>query len=168
MFGNAAEKINQNPDSNIELYQKIAEKIKQATDDEPYENQAEIIIQEAIADGEPFDDKMKAYFQQRDVAGEKQFKYGLLSFTAADHHDISSGAPDILLANPDKAHYELLSDKEIEDWLDSDINTALSSEPEGYIKSSAEFLKKTIPFLKSVGRLPQKYEYLAQLLSNKK
>lgn len=87
-------------------------------------------------------------------------KTGWFSFTAKDHEDLGSTPEDELLMYPEKMQYEIMSDKEIESILDN-VEIA-KQDPKlvasGYVKILVDGMKVNIPFLKSVGKLPEKYK----------
>lgn len=91
---------------------------------------------------------------------EKSRKFGLFSLTAEDHTYISSTPDERLKRNPGKALYEILSDKEIEDCLNMALNNLNDTNliSSGQSENDLDFIKKSIAFLKSVKRLPKKFE----------
>ncbi len=91
---------------------------------------------------------------------EKYKKFGFFSMTAEDHKNINSTPPNELLENPNKAQYETMTDEEILDYLENAFNCIKDSKfiENGYAKTQKEFLQQSIPFLKSVNRLPEKYK----------
>lgn len=93
-------------------------------------------------------------------ASKKMNETGWFSFTAQDHEDLD-GTPDAELAvNPGKAQYEIMTDEEIQQILDN-VEIA-QQDPKlvknGYVQNLIDAMKVDIPFLKSVGRLPEKYK----------
>ncbi len=93
-------------------------------------------------------------------ASEKMKKTGWFSFSAQDHHDLKSTPEQILLENPEKMQYEVMTDAEIQEILDN-VEIAMQDKKlveNGYVKNLIEDIKVDIPFLKSVGRLPEKYK----------
>ncbi len=93
-------------------------------------------------------------------ASQKMNKTGWFSFTAQDHEDIGSTPDDIMLEHPEKMQYELMSEKEIENILDN-VDIA-KQDPQlvknGYAQDLINAAKVDIPFLESVGKLPEKYK----------
>jgi len=95
--------------------------------------------------------------KKRRNSKEKNDKFGILSFNAQDHKNMSgSPTPNLLGENYGKALNEVMSEEEIIDLLDeafegiNDIDNIYSDRQE-------DFLKKSLPFLKEVGKLPEKY-----------
>lgn len=93
-------------------------------------------------------------------ASKKMSETGWFSFTAQDHEDLSSTPDAELTLNPDKAQYEIMTDEEIQQILDN-VQIA-QQDPQlvknGYVQNLIDAMKVDIPFLKSVGRLPEKYK----------
>lgn len=91
---------------------------------------------------------------------EKAKLYGDLSLTAEDHISIGSTPDPRLEKNPGKAMYELLSDEEIGSWLDMMLELAKSEAKKvGASKRHVkEHLLNSIAFLKSIDKLPQRYD----------
>lgn len=91
---------------------------------------------------------------------EKDDKYDIFSFTEEDHKIIHSTPPDELIGSNGKSYYEVISDKKIEELLDYTLVRA--GDPHlaknGIAEQQLTFFKKSIPFLKSVGRCPEKYK----------
>lgn len=94
------------------------------------------------------------------VSLEKYKKLGFFSMTAEDHKNINSTPPDGLLENPDKAQYEIMTKEEISEYLENAFNSIKDPKfiENGYAEIQKEFLLQSIPFLKSVDRLPEKYK----------
>jgi len=110
--------------------------------------------EEALSEDFPEDD---AEFNR---VMDKFDKFGEFSLTAAEHHAIGSTPDEDLLNNPGKAEYEVISDEKLIKILDSHIKCLLNHSgayKPGEYEASLELVGKAIPFLKSVGRLPAKY-----------
>src|SRR5680860_12273 len=97
-----------------------------------------------------------------DLARKKEKEFGYFSMTAEDHKALGSTPDDILEGSTDKALYELLSDDEIEEYIEGAIQTIKENdenlEKNGYLDIERNFLRVSLPFLKSVNRLPGKFE----------
>ncbi len=108
------------------------------------------------------DPEMTAWMERYAVVAAKAEQYGLLSLNAEEHHAIGSTPPEELDANPGKAHYEVLTEAQIEKMISAAIKMASSDDPRalsgGFVKAESDWLERTIPFLRSVGRLPEKYK----------
>jgi hypothetical protein len=111
---------------------------------------------------------MEFYEKYKDLNQENPYKNavkkmrttGFFSFTAQDHEDMGSTPDSILIDHPGKAQYELMSEEEIQAILDN--VEIVKKDPQlvknGYYKNLVDAIKVDIPFLKSVGKLPKKYE----------
>jgi hypothetical protein len=92
-------------------------------------------------------------------AQQKSRDFEFFSLTAQDHEDIGSTPPDELAKNFGKAQYEVMTDEKITEYLDNALSCV--KDPifikNGYAKTQKEFFVKSLSFLKSVGRLPQKF-----------
>ncbi len=111
---------------------------------------------------------MDFYEKYKDLNQENPYKNavkkmrttGFFSFTAQDHEDMGSTPDSILIKYPGKAQYELMSEEEIKAILDN--VEIVKKDPQlvknGYYKILVDAIKVDIPFLKSVGKLPKKYE----------
>lgn len=96
-------------------------------------------------------------------AADKFRTSGDFAATMEDHAAIGSTPyPDVHWA-PGKAMHELLSDARIEEILDSRVQVANEYKTDStdldFIQASREELDKDIRYLRSVGRLPAKYEH---------
>ena len=93
-------------------------------------------------------------------AVQKSRELGWFALTAQDHRDMNSTPDSILEKGEGKAMYELLSEEEVIFMLDT--AEATFSDPElianGYANEQREFLRVSLLFLGSVGRLPKKYK----------
>lgn len=86
----------------------------------------------------------------------KRDTLGSFSLTAQDHRDLR-GTPDerLIGENEGKAEYEIMSDKEIEQSLDEAVENMNHPSSMGEILKNK--LRLAIPFLRKVGKLPEKY-----------
>ncbi|MCX6752405.1 MAG: hypothetical protein NTZ87_02800 [Candidatus Nomurabacteria bacterium] len=98
----------------------------------------------------------------RKVAYEKAIKKavdGPFALNAKDHLALGSTPSFKLKSDSEKALHELLSDTEIEGILDEANNLINDRSVAEYIKESQrDFLLKSIPFLRRIGKLPEKYK----------
>jgi hypothetical protein len=106
-------------------------------------------------------EKMKTEWENNYEKVLQKFRAsGFLSLTAQDHKDMGSTPSKELKENPDKAQYEIMSDEKITKLLDDAIE-CMSDETlikSGFAKSQKNFFIVSLPYLKSVGRLPAKFE----------
>jgi hypothetical protein len=95
-----------------------------------------------------------------ELAIEKSRKLGYFALTAEDHKAMGSTPSDELLQNKGKAAYEVMSDSEIEAQLDHAVGCLddIDFIRNGQADIERRFLVSSIPFLKSMGRLPEKYK----------
>lgn len=89
-------------------------------------------------------------------------KYGPLFLTPEDHKNMGSTRFDLQSENKDKKEYEIMSDQELEAWIDERVDTLESTnldklEESGLGKIIRHEIVTTISLLKEVGRLPAKY-----------
>ena len=93
----------------------------------------------------------------RSVAVAKRDQYGTFSLTAQDHRDLQGTPGDNLTGeNEGKAQYEVMTDGEIEKELDETVECMSDASSMGIL--SRQKMKLAIPFLRKVGRLPEKYQ----------
>ncbi len=96
-----------------------------------------------------------------DLARKKEKEFGYFAITAEDHKALGSTPDDILEGSTDKALYEFLSDSEIEEYIEGAVQTIKENDENlqknGYINIQREFLRVSLPFLRSVNRLPEKF-----------
>ncbi len=106
----------------------------------------------------------------REGAASKSMKLGFFSLTAEDHRLLSSTPDDRLKDNPGKALYEVLDDEEIGNYIqgmiDAQYDKALVEN--GFAQNQLDELAVSIPFLESVGRLPEEFRFLLSELVFKK
>jgi hypothetical protein len=111
----------------------------------------------------------KSFFETDECirAGKKLNELGRLSLTAADHWAIGSTPSDLLESNPGKTQAELMTNEEILDELREWQQAIEKYSQEEYRstnlgRSSLVYLKEdfrtTIPYLRSIGRLPKEFE----------
>jgi hypothetical protein len=100
------------------------------------------------------------YANRFQSAQEKSRRFGFFSLTAQDHKDMGSTPSDELLRNQGKAQYEVMTDEEIAAYLDYAVECLTDPvfEKNGVANIQKDFLRTSIPFLKSVNRLPSKFE----------
>lgn len=93
-------------------------------------------------------------------AAKKSREFGYFSLTAQDHKDIGSTPPQELLENPEKAQYELMTEEQIIEHLDFALECLYDPIciKNGVAKMKKELFVASLPFLKSVNRLPKKFE----------
>jgi len=95
-------------------------------------------------------------------AAKKSKEQGFFSLTIEDHDALGSTPDEELKSNFGKSQYEIMSDEEIEEYLSEAIYTITENNENlrnnGYIDQQKDFLRASIPFLKSVGRLPEKFK----------
>lgn len=106
------------------------------------------------------DDQFEKEKSPYEKAVEKSNTLGFFALTAEDHKAMGSTPDEILKENPGKAAYEVLTIERIEELLDSALDAMHDkrSIETGYAKASSDFFKCSLPFLRSVGRLPKKFE----------
>lgn len=107
---------------------------------------------------ENFEKQKISAFEQ---AAKKSKEQGFFSLTSEDHKALGSTPDEELEGNFGKSQYEIMSDEEIESYLSEAIDTINENNENlrknGYIDIQKNFLRVGIPFLKSVGRLPEKF-----------
>jgi len=91
-----------------------------------------------------------------DKAKTKRDKFGSLALTAQDQRDLR-GIPskDLSGDNEGKAEYEIMTNEQILEYLDEAVMYKDNPEIGHTFKDR---LKASIPFLKNVGKLPEKYK----------
>jgi|SRR3989344_2740160 len=105
------------------------------------------------------DERKKAYERAMEKAQD-----GLLALTAEDHLALGSSlnlGNDLeqkLHDNPRKAAHELMTDGEIQAFLDNSLSTILDKNMVPIHDLARKELSQTIPFLTKIGRLPEKYK----------
>lgn len=108
---------------------------------------------------ENFENQKLSVFEQ---AAKKSKEQGFFSLTSEDHKALGSTPDEELESNSGKSQYEIMSDEEIERYLSGAIDTINENNENlrnnGYIDQQKDFLRVSIPFLKSVGRLPEKFK----------
>jgi|SRR5680860_508153 len=96
-----------------------------------------------------------------DLARKKEKEFGYFAMTAEDHKALGSTPDDVLKDNAGKALHELLSDDEIEEYIEGAIQTIKENDENlqenGYLDIQRNFLRVSLPFLKSINRLPEKF-----------
>ena len=96
--------------------------------------------------------------QRYTEAQKKWDEKGHLGVTAADHEAIHSTPDEILVQNPGKTLGELMSDKEILEYIIGTQENIKSNEEIEKMKSYNEDLKKNLEvttiYLKAIGRFP--------------
>ena len=123
--------------------------------------------------------KLNSTEREREIEiSEEKFKTcGPLVVTAKDHYNIGSSAPVELRNNPDKTFAEILNDQELSEYLEkleiqikestSTLKEKMKNKPlfeqidtwvESNLRNDLKKLNLTINYLKSIGRLPQKYD----------
>lgn len=92
-------------------------------------------------------------------AQQKSRDFEFFSLTAQDHEDMASTPPDELLESPGKMQYEVMTDEKISEYLDNALDCTKNPVfiKNGYAKIQKDFFVKSLPFLKSVGCLPEKF-----------
>jgi len=95
-----------------------------------------------------------------DKAVEKFNSLGFFSLTAEDHKAMGSSPDKILKENPGKAAYEVMDQEEISTLIDAAFDSLWdkNSIKNGYSEYCRGFLVTSLPFLKSVGKLPEKFK----------
>lgn len=111
--------------------------------------------------------------EKKNKGAEKINRCGYLGLTCDDHKDLGSTPEQILKENPGKTLGELLSHKEIEDYLDQEIKGAeeskkrLGENDDGatdktiIINALRDFkgnFMRDLNYLRSIGKLPEKYQ----------
>lgn len=94
-------------------------------------------------------------------AEQKYKTFSMFSFTAQDHRDLLGTPPAIFTAeNEGKAEYELLTLEQIEQRLDDALEglEIIGFSDDGRERALLNILEQGIPFLESVGKLPEKYK----------
>jgi hypothetical protein len=95
---------------------------------------------------------------------QKSKNFGWFSLTAEDHANMGNplSRNNELNNNPGKAQYEVMTEQEIERTLDGALENATTADQSlidnGNAQLQKDFFIKSLAFLKSVGRLPKKYE----------
>jgi len=103
---------------------------------------------------------LKTNEDPRILASEKSKKYGVFSLTQRDHLAMGSTPPDELTNEPEKALHEVMTDSQIEDYLNTVLDLVYDPKlvQNGVAKSQKEDFITDFEFLKSVGRLPKSFE----------
>lgn len=109
-------------------------------------------------------DKFENFDDSGYEKAKKKFREnGLLGVTAEDHESIGSTPDERLSNNPGKTLAELMSDEEIEIYLDRQIESlnelrSLKNVPGRLITDMTAQLRAAVNHLNSIGRLPEKFK----------
>ena len=95
-----------------------------------------------------------------ELALEKSRSLGFFALTAADHSALHSTPSEELVKNSGKPAYEVMTAREIEELIDNAFACLNDMDfiRNGYADTQRKFLILGIPYLKSVGYLPEKYK----------
>jgi len=106
---------------------------------------------------ESFEEGQKERFEK---AQQKSRTLGWFALTAQDHRDFHSSPSKDLIENEGKAQYEIMTDKEIEEYLDNALSNMYDPIliKNYYAATQKHFFTAGLPFLESVGRLPEKFK----------
>lgn len=93
-------------------------------------------------------------------------KFGRLALTADDHKNLNSTPDQRLIDNPSKAAWEVMSEEEIVNLLDAARERFDDPKTPQYAAlNDFNFFRSSIGFLKSVGKLPEKFSSAIELIS---
>lgn len=97
---------------------------------------------------------------KRALARKKSREFGVFSLTAEDHKAMGSTPSEKLADQPNKAEYEVMSDEQIEEALNVMLDFIYDPKmiKNGVAKWQKDEFLVSLPFLKSVGRLPKIFE----------
>jgi len=123
--------------------------------------------EEKLPDG--WSEEQKESYRKTEEARKRFHEFGKWGVTANDHELIGGTPPGELTDNPGKTMGEIMTDKEIEDGLDTMIKYLKMNEEKyekdrfNYMaKSGVEYYTEQIPlalkYLESLGRLPERYK----------
>ncbi len=100
------------------------------------------------------------------IARNKFNAFGPLGVTAEDHKNIGSTPPEILLMNPGKTEFDLMSDEDLLNWLNgkkeelvrfSSKEFSVNVFVQSYLPTLKEEIKATLDFLRLKKRLPEEH-----------
>lgn len=119
------------------------------------------------------DQELQNAMKAREVSAKKFQNLGQLGVTAKDHFNVDSSGPAVELSqNPGKTLGEILTDEELEQkiqklqiFMETSKKRLKDNPKNDWAKEDVKYAKRefsvTLSYLKSLGRLPEKYKDMA-------